>query len=146
MTTIAYKDGVVVADRLASRSGWAWAEVDKIVQKGSWTLTGVGDLATVCAFQRNFSLALDDLDAFLPAEEETTLLAFGGGSIFALEKGGRLEIDPNKFYAWGSGFPVALGAMHAGATALQAVRIAALVDREGTGEDIDMVVPEGFRK
>jgi hypothetical protein len=56
------------------------------------------------------------------------------GKITVHEAGGRFDMTGAKFWAIGSGTSAALGALHAGASAEAAVRIAILVDNETGGE------------
>jgi ATP-dependent protease HslVU (ClpYQ) peptidase subunit len=63
------------------------------------------------------------------------------GTVIVLRRNGGIEVfedgyfytEPAPFMAWGSGQPVALGALHAGCSAAEAVRIACLVDVKSGG-------------
>lgn len=126
MTTIAYRDGVIVADSRASRGGWLnVGAVPKLFR--------VPDgVCAVCGSLTGAAKLVDWMRA--PGGERPTVTGdvtvihvAASGRITIHEDGGEHE-QPGPFMAWGSGGPVALGALYAGADALTAVRIAAKVD------------------
>jgi 20S proteasome alpha/beta subunit len=135
MTTIAYRDGIMAADR-AAHLGNDWKKPDRVtkiirLEDGS-LFAAAGDTGV-------FSKLLTWLTAGLARGErpeipdcDVLLLGHDGRLWFFSGAGKRLVDAP--FAAIGSGAPVAYGAMHAGATAERAVEIAALVDPWTGGE------------
>jgi ATP-dependent protease HslVU (ClpYQ) peptidase subunit len=63
---------------------------------------------------------------------EARLIVFGKDGIRVFEQGGWFAEDAD-FMAWGSGFQVALGALHVGASARAAVEAATKVDAHTGG-------------
>lgn len=131
MTTIAVRDGVMVADTAITGLGTCLGEVKKIHR--------IGD--SIWAASGTINDALDFLDALRAGEwDELGNMEFMNPDQFAaleLTKEGevytwgstcrRLPIE-GPFHATGSGMELALGAMGAGADAETAVRIAARFD------------------
>ncbi len=70
---------------------------------------------------------------------DCTVVVFKAGEIKVYSAGGSF-IESAPFKAWGSGTPVALGALHAGCSAEEAVRIACLVDPYSGGPTTFMKV------
>lgn len=62
-----------------------------------------------------------------PSLDGTVIHVMPDGTVRYTFGDGWITMD-GPFEAWGSGLPAALGAMHAGASALEAVKIAGLVD------------------
>lgn len=140
MTTIAYRDGVMAADRSA-HLGDDWIKPDrvtKIVRLSDGSLfaaageTGVwgGLLEWFLAAEadRGERPKIPDCDVFLLKPD---------GVLWFYTGAGRREVDA-PFAAIGSGSPVALGAMWAGCTAKRAVEIAAKVDPWTGGDDVQV--------
>ena len=128
MTTIAYRADVLSFDsqvatgdppyiggsaekggRLADGSLWAFCGNLHHVHRCKWWL----------ALPLNDPPELDEDSALIVIRRD--------GAIMAWEKAGWVEFDA-PFYAWGTGDMIAMGAMHAGATAEMAVQIAANLD------------------
>lgn len=134
MTSIVYRDGVMAADTRTSYGEWITAErYTKIRRLSGGELVGLsGD--------PNW---WDRLTAFLCEsgpfpdwkDDARALLAKPDGSLYELQTVGMRKIN-TPFAVIGSGIPPALGALHMGATARQAVEIAMLVDPY-TGGEID---------
>ena len=145
MTTIAYRDGVMAADKLAVRQDIKISSCKVHYFDGG-----------LIGFAGNFMDCLHFMDWFADKNAEKEPLSFttyeGAAdapdvSAIIAYKDGRVEywthhcqpipiIDP--FIAIGSGAMAAMAAMHMGADALEAIRIASLVDN-GTGPTVDMV-------
>jgi len=132
MTTIAYRNGVIAADSYCELAGWNQPyplcklftdRAQGVIYAACGSYARCREFITAPAGKR------PDLDEhsrvimFMAAREDRA------AGIFIFEENGMFPLSPMpEFTAWGSGFPVALGAMHAGADAIQAVRIAAKVD------------------
>jgi hypothetical protein len=136
ITTIAYKNGFLAADTASNLQGVITPGRTKIARRSDGVLVGT---AGQCAFGDAFrSWVLknqigappkipDDSGAFI-------ILPDGTVRIWDPSEGaGSFTIHP-PFYARGSGREFALGAMHAGATAEEAVRAAIALDPATNGE------------
>lgn len=135
MTTIAYRDGVLATDSRALVGGWRapYAVVKMWRLSDGSVVAGSGDLARVTAMKD--WLEEGNRDAKQPDLTDASVYhLLKDRTIVVYELGGSFVIAAD-FAAWGSGLPPALGALHMGATAEQAVRIATLVD-DGTGGDV----------
>lgn len=135
MTTIAYRDGVLAADTLASSDGIRIRHSPKldVLSDGSW-------LATKGNSGHGRAL-LDWLESGKagpqPGGDDQ---GSGGvcirpdGTIEAYEAGVYEILTGADYWAWGSGQQIALGAMHAGADAQGAVAAAITHDVYSGGE------------
>lgn len=132
MTTIAYKDGILAWDSqwtddesgymYVNRKGWKDKEAGVII-------AGAGSVEVAFEVLRN--VLTDDEAPIRRAEAEDLdlILLWQDGRLEVYDERGRCTpFDPNNFYAWGSGAKAALAALHMGATASGAVKIAAKVD------------------
>lgn len=131
MTTIAYRDGMLAADTQTSFSGIRCADQRKIHREGR-LLTGFSGTST--NYERFRSWVRDGMSGDFDSR---------GGNVFILPPSGPAVIwgdgdypwrEPSEFWALGSGEHLALGAMSAGATAEEAVRIAMRWDNATGGE------------
>ncbi|MBX3547317.1 hypothetical protein [Chelatococcus sp.] len=129
MTTIAYRDGVLVADTAVHDRGVYCGEVIKIFQAADGTMGGLcgclGDLAAM----RDFIAAggMNEPPEFKDEESEGILIRPWGKVEWVGANRKRIELT-GEFFAIGSGFKLAVGAMHAGADAIKAIEIAAHLD------------------
>jgi len=143
MTTIAYRDGVLAADGLCTRDGTVVEfRAEKIRRLEN------GDILALCGTSYVRQIFAEWwLDRTKPQPDLTE------SSAIVLTADGLLEYEGNgqhisftrirdEFSAWGSGATAALGAMHMGATALQAVQIAATLDLKTGGEIIALSYEE----
>jgi ATP-dependent HslUV protease subunit HslV len=128
MTTIAFKDGILVADTQVTEGNWACGTAVKIHQVGRML---VGFSGCISAGQRFLTWVKEGLVGDSPADTES--------EAFVIEPCGRLTVWNGKhpismthvngeYYATGSGKQFAIGAMSAGATAEEAVLHAAYQD------------------
>jgi ATP-dependent HslUV protease subunit HslV len=138
MTTLAYRNGVLAADSLVSSVGTRVGEMRKVWKTKSGALVG---------FAGNASLSYEidqwvtnDLAGETPgtADRGTILLVQPGGEVFVIDDDGGPVRIVAPFHADGSGSDIAIGAMAAGASAVQAVEIASLYDT-ATGGAIQYV-------
>lgn len=145
MTTIAYKNGVLAGDRRAVANGWIMPGTLTKVFKGEADgvefllgLVGYPEEAMVVVNTllqngqppESFELS-DGCRVIMIRGHSSDITVFEGKATFTLKMTG-------DFFAFGSGGPVALGALHAGASAKQAVVIASVYDGN-TGSDVDTV-------
>jgi ATP-dependent protease HslVU (ClpYQ) peptidase subunit len=134
MTTIAYRDGVLAADTRVTRGGYIMpGHFCKIGRSPSGDLVGIsGNCAKADGFLR--AVINGTADPTAPEEGVTALVISPDGRITVHEAAGRFDITGAEFWAIGSGTSAALGALHAGASAEEAVRIAMLIDNDSGGE------------
>jgi 20S proteasome alpha/beta subunit len=143
MTTIAYRDGVMAADtKVIQANSTLAADVIKIVRRPSdgALCGGSGSIAWVQAFHRWFL----EHESFEPHEQpvdppriqegDRAIIARKGKPVEVFESCGSYDYDPD-YVAIGSGMEFALGAMHHGATAGEAVG-AAIRHDPGSGGGI----------
>jgi hypothetical protein len=128
MTTIAYRNGILAADtQFTDSSGWTLAgTVSKLFRLRDGSIVGIsGALETGEAFVNWMD---GDQAGDRPTVGDTTrCIHLSEGGVVVYEGTGRYS-PKGDFMAWGSGFPVALGAMHMGAEAFHAVEVAAKYD------------------
>jgi hypothetical protein len=139
MTTIVYRDGVLVADGRSCAGEWMLPNRPrKIVRLPDGTLaTGSGEAVRIEAFMRwsramVFGLKSDSAPDM--GDDARGILILPDGKVRVFEGNGWYDEDAAPFYAWGRGMPVALGALYMGATAEQAVEVACRVDPSSGGE------------
>lgn len=127
MTTVAYRDGVVAADSRGTVGGWVLptreAKLFRLDDGRVAALTGGYAGAT-----RLLAWATGDKATPQPEIGEARVILFSPGGRVEIYEDGASYTEHAEFMAWGSGMPAALGALHAGADAAEAVRIAGLVD------------------
>lgn len=128
MTTIAYRDGVLASDSLATLGDTkAHGHYQKIRRIGDYMVGAAGSVAD----SQNFVnwLRSGDEENPPPKGNYSALIIDPRGRVREIENGSVLPVPrAAKFFSIGSGAPYALAAMYAGATAAEAVRIAAKID------------------
>ena len=125
MTTVVYRDGVMACD--SQSTGSYHERVRKIVRLSDGTMVGACGRTQRCQAVMDWLVA--DCDGKCPPMSGVGLLiAKPDGSIWCADDDFRPYRLRQKFAAIGSGSAVAIGAMEAGASALQAVKIAAKHD------------------
>lgn len=134
MTTIAYKDGVIAADEAETRNGTFAIQCVKLRQLRFGPMKGCivgehGDGPTSMAIIKELSSNKPKMKHIEKPDEKT--------EVVVMWQDGRVEeygVDlmpypmTSPFMAWGSGAEFALGAMAMGATAVEAVKVAAKLD------------------
>ena len=128
MTTICYRDGVLAADSLVTLgSTKVHGSYQKIRRIGEYLVGTAGAVADCQAFV--VWLKACDSTQPPPKGEYGALVVGPQGRVREIENGSVLPCPRGaKFFALGSGGPYALAAMYAGATATEAVKIAAKID------------------
>lgn len=139
MTTIVYRDGVLASDSLSSSGSCADpAPFPKIRRLRDGRLFGI------CGSLSLFGPFLEWLEKGGPRPEakDSSILVISadGKSAVNYEDGGFFPQSVSPWIAIGSGYAVAQGALHMGASAKRAVQIAALVDNSTGGEVISLSV------
>jgi 20S proteasome alpha/beta subunit len=136
MTTIAYKDGIVAYDSLVTVGRQKHSEPAKVFK---WQGTLVGMCGADCPENYKVKAWLDEIAASpkvigMKKAEFELLLIPKEGLLRLLYSDGRGLFINYPFYAIGSGSDYARGAMAMGATAEEAVRIAAEYDTSTGGK------------
>lgn len=128
MTTIAYRDGVLAADSLVTLgSTKVHGSYQKIRRIGEYLVGTAGSVADCQAFVVWLRECDDNVPP--PKGEYSALIVGPRGRVREMENGSVLPVPRGaKFFAIGSGGPYALAAMFAGASATEAVKIAAKID------------------
>lgn len=116
---------------MSSCGDYAMATSSKLYEKDGWLLAGAGDHARIHRFFRAFNPKEFDTITFLG--DASCIAISPKGEVFTFESDSWYQEKPAEFHAWGGGFSVALGALHAGASAEEAVRIASLVHTKTGG-------------
>ncbi len=144
MTTVAIKDGVLAVDSVASRGDRLAGYVDKAVYVDFGAhkaiLSGVGDMPALADFFRwHGDGCQDNSPGWLSSDDFSGLMYKNDGTLWAYERQTTpfLVRPVTNHFAFGSGCHIATGAMEAGATAEEAVRIAAMYSY-GTGGKINV--------
>lgn len=137
MTTIAIKDGVIAADTNACSNGDSLtdARAQKLFPTKDHVSAVCGDLCASIEFMAWMDRGFDDpppvYGSGTPDFHLVRIYFDRPGEVHQYTNGGRshfcLEYDEG-IAAFGSGREIALGAMHAGASAKKAVEIAAKLD------------------
>jgi hypothetical protein len=144
MTTIAYRDGVLAADtstyiqdgnlRLPGRVSKIRRLPDGSLYSGAGTVSQIEALRIWLISERAGEKPKTDEVTALHVRPDGTVLVYDG----AAER----EMREAPFYAAGTGAAAALGAMMAGASAPEAIRIAIALDPYTSGE-VDVLALAG---
>jgi len=131
MTTIAYRDGFMAADSLITggtiRVG-ATTKIGRLPQGGLYGCSGWIALLEVVVPWLEKGAPLADRPKLPDDADFHMLVAWPSGIVTDVDKRlQRIDLD-GEFFASGSGYEIALGAMAMGATARQAVEIASRFD------------------
>lgn len=137
MTTIAYRDGVLAADSAVSVNDLLSASMRKIVCRADGDMAGAaGHAAYCCRFLEWFSSG-ETVEAPKATRGDyyvdRGVIFRRNGDIKIYEELGR-SIVRAPYFAIGSGSHLAIGAMHAGASAPEAVRAAIAHDPYSGGD------------
>ena len=131
MTTVAFRDGVMACD--SKVSGDFLSKIQDKVVKGRGVLVGYcGDL--IAAWSGAMYLAGEVQDRPITTREDDVMfLIYRDGELYLADAEFReVPLKPMKYYAIGSGGQAAMVAMHMGATAGEAIKMAIRVD-DGSG-------------
>lgn len=142
MTCVAWDGKTIAADKRAV-TGDTPVTVTKLRRHQDKILACTGDFSSGLMLIRWYELGHDP--AFWPAcqrEKDTwaRLIVASGEGVWIYEREPVAFFVEEPFMAWGSGKDAALGALHCGKTAKEAVEIAALVDLScGNGVDVEIL-------
>lgn len=139
MTTIAYKNGILAADK-QSNFGPFPTRTTKVRRHGKWLAAATGDTARIGEIHEWIEQGMDP--AKLPdfqrdaGTSATVLMVNEAGEVYLLENSHVLIRIEQDFYAVGSGRDFAMMAMHLGKSAPEAVELASVYD-SATGQGVD---------
>ena len=140
MTTLAYKNGFLAADRLVTPDRGLCT---KIGRNPNGDIAGIcGSLALGQKWMRAFVSDADELPSLVSVNGKdehgyALIIRKSTGAVEFMEPDGLVHFEA-PFYAYGSGSHYALAAMEAGASAKRAVEIAAKYDPT-TGPDVEVL-------
>lgn len=133
MTTVVYRDGVLASDTLVSDGNCYVADTNKIYRVRGHLVGGCGSLGAVLRFCEWFKAGADEGNRPRVDDDFDTITIAPNGRVTWYSH----ELIPTEFrapfHAVGSGAQVALGALHMGASAKQAVQVAMRVDKHSGG-------------
>jgi hypothetical protein len=132
VTTIAYRDGVLAADTLCTANGLRDDYATKIWRHGKVLIGGAGSRALCLKFRDWVVGGMEDDCPIQDNDDANGILVTPVGVVCWSASGPWPVSSP--FYALGSGYQVAMGAMQVGATAEQAVEAALRWDTGSGGE------------
>ncbi|MEX0859632.1 MAG: hypothetical protein WD017_01690 [Cucumibacter sp.] len=137
MTTIAYRSGILAADRLVTSNNTRAGRYRKIVRSAAGHLAGAsGELHEVDRFLKWVAAGCEG-DPPVAKGKVNGLLIYPTGRVVEWEGLANLVDVRAPFYATGSGWELALGAMEMGADARRAVEVAIKFDaNSGGGIDV----------
>lgn len=134
MTTIAYRDGILAADQAIFDRDTYCGQTVKIHRASCGAIGGLagcfGDSSTFREWMSRAVIVdfnLNEPPAFKDESSEA-LVVKPDGSVYWIGPGKRWAQQHGAFFAIGSGFRVAMGALAAGASASEAVSIACDLD------------------
>lgn len=131
MTTLVYRDGVLAADSRGTRNGMICpGAVSKVYIVDGRLVGFVGDTAFGQRFVRDLREGREPAD--LEGEAIAVIVDRDGGTV-RVHQNATWYVEEGRFAAWGTGLAAALGALHMGATADQAVEAACEVDPNSGG-------------
>lgn len=135
MTIVTYRDGVMAADTGAFDSFDCYTgKVRKLLHHKSGALIGVcGTMSLATKYLAAVFKTNNPLEVDIPFDDNgAVLIVVGPDEVYHASERGHVQLFA-PFYAMGSGAPMALGAMHAGAGPVRAAEIACLVDAHCRG-------------
>ena len=129
MTTIVYRNGVMAGDTAVFDRGTYCGEARKVFRNEDGALLGVCGCMSALAQLRDWFMAGGDDDPPELKDQDSEGLLIRSDGVAEWIGAGRKRIEMSgDFFAIGSGFHVAMGALAAGATAERAVEIACDLD------------------
>ena len=134
MTTIAYKDGVLAADSACVCDGVYEGRVEKVVRSNALNayIAVSGNLANQAIFQRWLESGARESEK-PELDDFSAMVVRGDGAVTQYDKLLEEFRIYGEFFAIGSGRELAVGAMAAGATAVEAVEVACRFDTSSHG-------------
>lgn len=141
MTTVAYKSGVMAADRMACEGNTKYGRMTKIHRSRGYLLGFSGAADVAMALLRWFENGADPAEWPDPHGEDRTeasmLVVSPAGSVMCYERFPVPLIMEQEYHAIGSGRDFALAVMHMGHDPIKAVEVACELDAfSGGGIDV----------
>ena len=126
MTIIAYRDGVLAADSLSTNQGTKLGAMKKIWRTSKGRIAICGDYGDALKAARWIERGMvgSPPSSNDPADPGAAIWLPDRGDPLIVENGTVQDLDEAPYHAWGSGARIALGAMHQGASAEEAVEAA----------------------
>mgnify|MGYP005810366565 CR=1 FL=1 len=138
MTTVVYTQGVMASDSSCWEDDTHAHPVRKIWRVHKCLVGCAGLFADINAFVQWVKAGADE-DDYPKLKSLSSIVVQPSGKVLAYEEAGPLPIEVQGAYcAIGSGAAVALGALHQGATAVQAVRAARAHDKGTKGRIVSV--------
>ncbi len=128
MTTIAFKDGILAADSGVFQSGRWCGSADKLIRASDGGMAAVAGSLVDTEVVRSALKEQETGGGFDISDDSEALVIRPDGQVYNAFTNSRICFVDGPFHALGSGFDIAFGAMAAGASALEAVKIAAEYD------------------
>jgi hypothetical protein len=143
MTTVAYRDGVLATDSQGMEDGFIATHRSRKLYElpNGGHAASVGAKADTTAYIRWLGTGEGDRPHL---GGSTVIVLQPDGTVVVHEYGGEYVLT-EPYAAWGSGFPGAMAAMHAGCDAIRAIEIAAMID-PSTGGPVQSVACEWLTK
>lgn len=132
MTTIAWDGRTLAADTLVSANGLRDARSTKIWRRGRVLFGATGSSPLAERFRSWVIAGMDGKDPYHGADDGNGLIVTRDSAV-CFGPDGPWSVRRELFYALGSGYPIAMGAMSAGADARRAVEIAIEHDTKSGG-------------
>lgn len=142
MTTVAYRNGRLAADTLHCIAGMKanHSKISRCEDKEGreYLIASAGNVSDCAALEQWYKNGAVGIPQYTLFKDDvptaSALIVHEDGRVLYVDTyGHEISIQPHDFFAIGSGAAVAMGAMHAGATAVKAVEIAIMVDMSTGG-------------
>lgn len=143
MTTIAYRAGVLAADSRVSITTEGGGDrffdrSKKLIRKGNAIIALAGESSPGMVFAAWYGSGKKPPSRLIDGGADFTALVLTPKGLFEYDAYCEPERVDEEFYAIGSGAKAALGAMHMGASAIQAIEIAMKIDPSTGGRVMSM--------
>jgi hypothetical protein len=127
MTAIAYRSGILAADTVSFCEGLKYGTSPKIRQRDDGAMAGAAGRHDLCEFFLDAFMA-DTLDNFHPTVSDDDgfvgMIVDADGTVWEFTDLGKYRAPKTPFHAIGSAHVFLIGAMAAGASSQEAVRLA----------------------
>jgi 20S proteasome alpha/beta subunit len=141
MTTIVYRNGIMAADSSVWEEGTLSHKMKKLHRLKDGSVVGI--FGTVSSCINLIEYLKDNKKKPKSMNGAGAIIAFPDGRLLSCEGSTVVPIEKARYLAAGSGMSVALGALHQGATAIQAVKAAIAHDASSRGPVKSMRIKPG---
>jgi 20S proteasome alpha/beta subunit len=140
VTTVAYKDGVMAADKMASRDGLRAGNVTKVFKRKGYLIGFSGRVDVAALLLRWFENGAKEDEFPGPGSDDeldySMIVVTPKGVVMFYERFPIPIIMDGEYFAIGSGRDFAIAAMYMGCDAVRAVEVASALDcYSGNGVD-----------